>query len=365
MGLDKCREIEEKIEKTRRLLETPCRCNDHLEIKTRKFSNGAIHYVYQCNVCGEQKGNAISKKQALAKLGNTKPAVFDDSISKRYIENRSKLRENLITLIKNKMMRSGEAPDSRFNFNYGRIDSSSHELKKEIDKILKDQEVDHAIDALHDKLRQLRRTKFHERLREINRFSGEDELKRWFEKNISRDFYIEGEVEGIHIAESVNVRADYILVAKNHLIASGFTQEPFGVEVKYFNQKQGFLRKITRGFWQAISYNDSTFKLGKNIIKPKFFLIFSNLSFDYEKVLKNFGTYMENDYAEWNAILNMANHARVGVFNIKCHGKQKHFGGWEIKFSSSVYFSCDNRKSPVQYRASNVRLIDKVRVGSF
>lgn len=50
----------------------------------RTVDGGAIHYVYQCPSCGQQKGTAISKKEALQELNGDIFINFDDFTKEKY-----------------------------------------------------------------------------------------------------------------------------------------------------------------------------------------------------------------------------------------------------------------------------------------
>ena len=169
---------------------------------------------------------------------------------------------------------------------------------------------------------------------------------------------------GVHLAENVNVRIDFILYPKPHLVEEGFVEEPFGVEVKYFKQEDGFTHKTSRGIWQTISYNDCQFTLNGQQFKTKFCLLFSNLSFSSESALiKNLGHEWENDQIEWKGMLHVANHARVGTLAIR--GDKTSLTGWGINFAGGTYFVRGPHHDGRQYRLSNVDMINKIRIGNF
>lgn len=197
-----------------------------------------------------------------------------------------------------------------------------------------------------------------------DRFTSEKELKHWFQAHMSTDFHIYGEVWGVHLSENVNVRIDYILYPKPHLIEQGFEQEPFGVEVKYFKQEDKFTHKTSRGVWQTISYNDCLFNLKGREFKTKFCLLFSNLSFSEEAALiKNLGYEWEDDQSEWRGMIHVANHAGVGTISID--GNKVNLSGWRMHFAGGTYFSRTTYNGDSSYKLSNANMINKVRVGNF
>ncbi|WP_460751494.1 hypothetical protein [Marinomonas epiphytica] len=258
------------------------------------------------------------------------------------------------------------APSGKRSFNTSRITSNSLLLGfkcalTRVKSLISDKKV---INCLIQQTVSRKKRRYAERQAATERFTDEKELKAWLVEHFSRDFHIYKEVPGIHLAEKVNVRIDFVLYPKPHLIEEGFIEEPFGIEVKYFKQESGFTHKTSRGIWQAISYNDCLFNLNSHEFKTKFCLLFSNLSFSAETALiKNLGYEGENDQMEWSGMLHVANHARVGVLSVS--GDKELMKGWVMRFAGGTYFSSSSYNNEVSYRHSNPNTINKVRIGNF
>lgn len=346
----------------------PCDCDKHLEIKIRHFGGGA-HYVRQCNACGEQRGGSLKKTDAVVLLNGVSPREFDDSIEEeRRIRNQilnEQASELLSEASRLKVMLFGEK-DWKVLRNEERDEhvKATSLLTENIDSLVKQFGVNGAVGFLVRETVRLKKKAHDEFKQQVNRFSSEAEIKEWFELRLSKDFHISREVYGRHLAENVQVRIDYLLKARKHLVDAGFEASPFGVEVKYFSQEAGFTHKTSRGIWQTISYNDCEFYVEEGSVKPKFSLIFSNLSFQEElQLVKNFGFEFENDKFEWRGMLHLANHANVGCLNVK--GSRDQYHGWEIQFVGGTYFSCGIFKGDATYKKSNENVINKVRIGNF
>jgi len=233
-----------------------------------------------------------------------------------------------------------------------------------VDGLVQQFGVNEAVGFLIKETVRLKKRTHDEFEQEVSRFKSEGELKKWFESQFSKDFEISREVKGRHLAEDVPVRIDYLLRARKHMLEAGFDARPFGVEVKYFCQEDGFTHKTSRALWQTISYNDCEFDLEGVLQKPKFCLVFSNLSFKDElHLVKSFGLEYENDKVEWRGMLHLANHANVGCLNAK--GTRDQCGGWEMRFVGGIYFSCFTYHGKSTYQKSNENVINKVRIGNF
>lgn len=356
----------ESLEKDRII--GPCNCEEHKEIKTREFGGG-VHFVYQCNQCGEQRGSSLKKIEALKLLNGKQPGVFDPRIEEeRSIENRLAYEE--ISSLWEEERRIINAIHGFPNYQstilaeQNKLKEINEKLASFIDDIKEEFGVENAIRALINQTVLIKKEKYNKLRETTHRFTSEPELKSWFNEKLTRDFYIYPEVCGVHLSENVNVRIDYILLPKEHLINEGFQNSYFGVEVKYFNQENGFTHKTSRGLWQTISYNDSLFFLKNKEIKLKYSLIFSNLSFSKELMLvKNYGHEMENDQLEWRGMVHIANHARVGTLDIK--GEKDSYNGWSINFAGGTYFSSTIHGHETTYSKSNEDIINKVRLGNF
>jgi len=345
-----------------------CNCEMHKEIKKREFGGGT-HYVYQCNQCGKQRGGSLKRFDAIKMLNGKQVELFDPNIEEeRSIKNRIAYEE--ISSLWSEERRITNAingfPDyqSTILAEQKKFEEVNEKLTKFIENINDEFGSEKTIRALINQTIILKKEKYNKLRETTERFTSETELKSWFNEKIAADFYIYPEVNGTHLSENVNVRIDYVLFPKEHLIEEGFEPSYFGIEVKYFNQENGFTHKTSRGLWQTISYNDSKFYLKNKEIKLKYSLIFSNLSFSKELMLiKNYGHEMENDQLEWRGMIHVANHARVGAFEIK--GNKKEYKGWSIKFAGGTYFGSTVYNSESNYNKSNEDVINKVRVGNF
>lgn len=345
-------------------------CADHKELRVRSFGGGN-HYVYQCMECGEQRGQSLKKDAALALSNDKEPLSFDENI----YPDKSKARQKIHELRRAMYTEEQSIQSLIRGWSFDNFESSNSKEQKKLEEaneklaaLLEDFEEEFGEEKVISSLvaqTVLRKKKlYRQRAEETDRFMSEKELKQWFKQHIEEDFDIYEEVSGVHLAENVNVRIDFVLYPKLHLIKEGFVEEPFGIEVKYFKQEGGFTHKTSRGIWQTISYNDCQFTLNGRQFKTKFCLLFSNLSFSSESALiKNLGHEWENDQIEWKGMLHVANHARVGTLSIK--GDKTGLEGWGINFAGGAYFSRSAYNEEIKYRLSNVDMINKVRIGNF
>lgn len=347
----------------------PCPCEEHKEIRLRSFGSGK-HYVYQCTLCGEQRGGSLKKIDALSLLGGSDPNNFDPKLGEIMRERNSlridtgiKIHQELRDLERQLSGNYHENPSfmEEYASNKKKFEESLTEIT---DKLIENCGEELAIRLLTSATVSIRKKQYLVNAQSTNRFTCEDELKQWFIKYLSEDFDIYPEVWGHHQFENVNVRIDYVVFPKQHLIDKGFCAEPFGVEVKYFNQENGFTRKTSRGFWQTISYNDCWFDLNGHKRKLKFSLLFSNLAFEAEmKLVRNYGYNTENDLMEWKGMLHLANHANVGLLGV--YGDKNSCLSWAIKFAGGVYFSVNKRPNQIDFKLSNPNVINNVRIGNF
>lgn len=345
-----------------------CDCDKHLEIKIRHYGGGE-HYVKQCNACGDQRGGSLKKPDALVLLDGASPREFDHAIEESRRINNQTLNEQISELSSEasqlKDMLFGVQDWKSLRLAEREKHAKTNDLLTEsVDALVNQFGINGAVSFLVQQTVRLKKLAHDEFKQQVDRFSSEAELKEWFEQQFSKDFIIFREVKGRHLAENVSVRIDYLVKARKHLVEAGFETGHFGVEVKYFNQEAGFTHKTSRGIWQTISYNDCEFHVEEHSVKPKFSLIFSNLSFREElQLVKNFGFEFENDKFEWNGMLHLANHANVGCLNVK--GNKDRYQGWEVKFVGGTYFSCGIFKGDATYKKSNENVINKVRIGNF
>jgi hypothetical protein len=168
----------------------------------------------------------------------------------------------------------------------------------------------------------------------------EETLKNKLESKLSKDFFIEKEVSGSHPIYNIPVRIDYLLKAKPHLIESGFTTEWFGVECKWTGGIEGQTSKVSRLFWQSITYAQSQFKNKEEVITPKFVAVL---------VSENLHPIIQSHF---KAQSQLALYGNVGeLFFYKD-------GNWGIKFTYLYARSFEN-----EYSINETKL-PKIRAGS-
>ena len=348
----------------------PHDCEEHKELRVRHFGRGK-HYVYQCQECGWQRGQSLKRDTALEINGGVEPKLFDDSIETERDKIRQKAHEKLQTTYSEERtitsLIHGWSPES-FESSYSKEQQQLEEANEKLSNFLEQFEEEFGeekvIKSLIAQTVERKKKLYSERKEKTDRFTSEKELQHWFTTHLQEDFHIYKEVPGVHLAENTNVRIDFILYPKEHLISEGFVEEPFGVEVKYFKQEEGFTHKTSRGIWQTISYNDCLFKIKDKEFKTKFCLLFSNLSFSSETALiKNLGYEWENDQIEWSGMIHVANHARVGTLSI--NGDKQGLTGWGIRFAGGTYFVRSAYNDETTYRLSNSDTINKMRIGNF
>jgi len=367
--IEKYNQLHEQEEKLKELrIVEPCNC-ENLEIKIRKFGGGT-HYVKQCNICGKQCGGSLKKTVALELLKERKPRIFDASIE----EKNSLLYEQILSLWNEKqriiaLINGTNNSESKSLEEQKKFEKANKKLALFTAEIEDEFGNEKTIQALMNQIENLEKNRHQELCSSTDRFNSENQVKSWFEENFASDFHIYPEVSGVHLSEKINVRIDYILYPKEHLINEGFKPLPFGVEAKYFKQEKGFSHKASRGLWQTISYNDCRFHLkerkGRDDFEIEYSLIFSNLSFPKElMLLKNYRNYSheENDLIQWRGMVHLASHAKVGVLVIK--GERNRPMGWHIKFAGGTYFGSKVTDGEVIYYKSNENVI-RTRIGNF
>ncbi len=347
----------ERIEK--QISELYCDMADHEgELRLRKQKNGSCHYVKQCQKCGAQIGNALKYNSSEVIEAGPDVPFFDETISDRY--------ENFLACLKNKLF------DSKTNRNPSpAVYKSEKQIKRDnlIDEInllfrkagdINEQDFLEA--ELIRKLREM--VNIFDQYDDFKSFSSENEIEEWLINNLSTDFYFYRQVPGKHISDGVKVKIDFLIFPKKHLINHGFSESFIGVEVKFFHPSNKFGKKSSRSWWQTISYLDCEFFLKDKIIKPKFCLLFSNLSFEGEiEYLKKYYGKDDNDVVIWRSYKQLANHARVGSLEI--YGRPENNVGWGIHFANSPYFQARINQGQFHYILSTQNLVGKVRIGNF
>ncbi|WP_417552065.1 hypothetical protein [Marinomonas fungiae] len=373
-------ELTEELDLLTKSLETVDHdCSDHLELRTIVVKGGGKQIANQCLVCGERKGNAISRSSIMELTGGIEPPAFDTSIAQIWDEKHCQLvnERHKVAALRDEAHAKvyphfaytvsddfKKKQESLRELEKNRLEEIENGFKLALDNLNSEIGEKETIQLLIKETISRKKKLYEERKKTIERFYDEVELKQWLIENLKPDFHIYQEVAGVHEAEGIDVRIDFVLYPRDHLIEEGFAEQPFGIEVKYFNQDKGFTHKTSRGIWQAISYNDCLFKIREKEFKIKFCLIFSNLSFEKEKALiKNFGHEGVNDQVEWRGMLHIANHARVGELTIS--GDKNKLRGWGMRFAGSVYFSCSYYNDKYNYSLSTPSVIEKVQIGNF
>lgn len=337
-----------------------CVCpQEGLQVCLRTVSKGAVHMVRQCRTCGRQIGGPLSRKLLDDAQASALPH-FDASIEERYHALRLEAAERERATV-------SELPAGPTAQRMAAERQASQEVAELVRRLSTRLAPDQVANALTTEAVAIRRALQASARATMPRFVDEPDLKQWLADHLSQDFELTAEVTGRHLAENVHVEIDFMAYPKPHLIEAGFVPWHFGIEVKHFNQNDGFSRKASRALWQTVSYTDSEFEIAGSAVRPRFALLFSNLSFESERsLLKNFGRLTENDWVLWRGLLQLANHANVGTLDIK--GTASAWQGWIMRFSTGgTYFlrRHGNRLGEPVYRESNRDLVEKVRIGNF
>jgi len=151
----------------------------------------------------------------------------------------------------------------------------------------------------------------------------EDSLKKLIENQLDRDFLFIREAEGVFYADgkSHNVRIDYIVKAKDHLIRKGFPDKYFGIEVKHIKEDR-VDAQLDDLFAQCLVYRKSIFQ--NRGIEPFSVLAFTNLNFKgnspfLASLRFNSGSHMilrfnDEDYRFCQKRLRFIGRFNVGIF---------------------------------------------------
>jgi hypothetical protein len=357
-------ELEENNSRLRESLNAGHVCIESVAIRLRTFNGGHVHHVQQCIVCGCQSGGPLNKAKATEQLAGTPAQAFDDTIEHAYRLTKLNLLNQLTSA--NKEISKRLDPVG-FAMDTDEIQKTAQRKQAAV------QALEIAVEAVGQILPwreilpfMVERTpalaaKFKEEAKDFERFTSEAELKVWIEDLIAADFDVFKEVSGVHLTECVEVKIDYVLKPKPHLIDSGFLPGPVGLEVKYLRQEERFSSRASRFVWQAVSYTDCKFNLPDGPARLSRVLLFSNMSFEDEySLLKGLApSVYENEKAKWTALLELANHANVG--NLMMYGSREKRLGWKIKFAAGVYFSRFGDKCEL----GNAQLFNKIRIGNF
>lgn len=301
-------EIDAEIERLEREL-TDSRCAHETRLLTKRtFANGSVHFVLQCRRCGEQQGGPVRAKEAQAQLNGAEALPFDVDLQSTYGDWRGDMVQRLTelncsrhALIDPEAAASSALVDEERDQQKARVAGIVASCRDELRAELGDDES--VAGSLANAAIGLRRTLRDARIAAASRFTSEDELKLWLEAHLADDFDLVREVVGSHLAERTRVQIDYIAYPRPHLVAAGFAQMHFGIEVKFLDPCNGFSSRAARALWQTVSYTDSEFDLAGRPVRLKYALLFSNLSFEQERsLLENLGSTRENDLAPRNRL---------------------------------------------------------------
>ncbi len=363
--------LEEEAENLKRkilIIRPEHECADHLDIRLRTFQGSdKKHFVYQCTRCGKQRRGPIKEAEARHQLKGREPRMFDFNIEVEFDSSCRAIHQRLADIHDELNPSVREYLE---DINQQRTDSKERDqsiVEGAFAKLLENRSKSQAIDVALRHLLPIRKELRSEQAAEVNRFSTEEDLKAWVQPYLEKDFEVFPEVTGRHLS-GVPVVIDFLLHPRPHLIEHGFVKGFVGLEVKYITQENGFSRKSSRALWQTISYTDSEFFVHGKKVSLTFAALFSNLSFQNEEgLLITYGGHQsENDKAEWRAMRLLANHANVGILNMR--GSRDDWRGWSFSFAAgSQYFthwsSSKERKSGFVLHDKN--LIEKRRVGNF
>jgi len=139
--------------------------------------------------------------------------------------------------------------------------------------------------------------------------AGEDRLKRAIRPVLEEHFKVYPEEKGTHQPDGIRVRIDYILKAKPHLLETGFTDGPIGLEVKEPETDGGFPSKAIQVTSQAIDYSHTIFD---NFGQCVFVLVYPSLE-------KQIGTSWEGYVAAFRILDGLAQKSHVG--SLKTYGR--------------------------------------------
>lgn len=318
-------------------------CHDHLELRERQKGAGTA-YAYQCKLCGLAKGGEVSKR-----VVNGPVPAFDAQLFPRYERKRIELAEC------NRLADVARAATPVQQIN-ARIEQFFGELAQEFGP----GQTASGVQAYLKRQRQ-RHTDSRP-----SRWESEEQLSEWLRHYLAPDFEITAEVAGCGYVQGIkhNIRLDFLIRPKQHLIEHGFADQYIGVEVKFFDYTSGhdFLNKSAKGFFQAISYwysNPEWYPQGETApVNLACVLLFSNLSFETERQ-HLFGSYNQGYQALWSAYASIAAQAGAGELIILDHGRRH--SGWLVQFRQAKYFA-KNRTGG--YSLGNPRLINRIRIGN-
>jgi hypothetical protein len=318
-------------------------CVDNLQLRSRLLTGGRNSvYVYQCLVCGDQKGSALAKKNV-----SEKPMPFDEMLKNRNEERRLEKFDK------------GAVTNSVFSVN--------DNFCKELDGFLKGFAESNDLDRSSNLLGMYLTRSRDQYIKAYKpTFPDEESIKFWFLDVFSQWFIIESEVEGIGYVngQKKSIRIDFVIRAKQELIHKGFTSEPLGIEVKFLDPRtgKGFSGKAAKGVFQALSYgySNSSWFIPSLSGESKLLsiLLLSNLSFNTDRkyILREIDRL---HMGMWSSYLRVANHANVGEVIIG--NEIEGFTPWKLEFNATTYFKYTSDRGFV---LGNKNLLGRERIGN-
>jgi len=203
-------------------------------------------------------------------------------------------------------------------------------------------------------------------------FLDENELSVWLQDFLAPDFFILPEVSGKHLIEKTGTRIDFLLMPKPHIVATGFPQIIFGIEVKYIT-KEETCKQVAKVYMQAIAYANSVFNVGKQFteymnkagiqcdpfVRPAFVLVFSNLFFRQGFITKKEDreTFERHSWVMYG-MSKIAAHQKVG--DLKITRYKSAIIGYQM-FLFDEFFSTLTAGSLKQYSFSESKLKNLLR----
>lgn len=147
----------------------------------------------------------------------------------------------------------------------------------------------------------------------------ESNLKSLLVEKLSNDFELVHEIRGRNLLDKTLVRIDFLAKAKPHVTESGITQEWFGIEAKYISRNHigGQINKL---FWQAITYSQSIFDIGKPPFLEKKRLPFIFVFINTQAVTRQ-------HQQRLSYILSFCQYSNVGQLVLSDQGYTFQFGG--------------------------------------
>jgi len=317
-------------------------CLEHLELRERQKGAGTA-YARQCVLCGEAKGAEVPKRTV---TGPVPP--FDQDLFQRYERRRTELYRQR----KDASYSTEEVPLRRIQQRLNEcLDALAEEFGPEVLR-----------NATQSYLRSQREAHINQR---PTRWQSEEELSDWLETQLAADFHVLREVPGSGFVnrEKQNLRIDFVIRGKQHLIDHGFTSQYMGIEVKFLDYAEGkeFSLKSSKGFFQALTYWYSGALWDVGAAQPVSLagvLLFSNLSFPDERA-HLFHSYDQFYRALWRAYNSITSQANVGELLMLDYGPKG--AGWTIQYPGARYFT----RSPLNgLILGDVNLINRALIGN-